>query len=288
MKKRLSLIALVLLLALALTACGSASAKMCKHENLNEGNCDAPKTCADCGKTLGEATGHTWVDASCDAPKTCSACGATEGAALGHNWLDATTEAPMTCEFCGATEGERIITDARFNTAATADIQGKWAYNFTMTGDMMGVPGFKGIDCVLYLELCNDGTSIMSFAVANAEALENDLIEYLMDLLYAELEASGLNMEEADAAIKAAYGMSLEEYALYAVKEMDLPGMLNSFHEEMVYYVEDGKLYMADSWSSNLSVPTPYELNGDTLILEEDLSSVGINETRIQFTRVVE
>ena len=288
MKKRLSLIALVLVFALALTACGSEGGRKCRHENLNEGNCETDKTCADCGKVLSAAPGHTWVDASCENPKTCSGCGLTEGEALGHAWVDATTEEPKTCSTCGKTEGERIVTDARFDSAATADIQGKWAYNFTMTGDMMGVPGFKGIDCVLYLELRNDGTGIMSFEVTNAEALENDLIEYLMDLLYAELEASGLNMEEADAAIKAAYGMSLEEYAMFAVKEMDLTGMLNSFQEEMVYYVEDGKLYMADSWSSNLSVPTPFELNGDTLILEEDLSSVGINETRIQFTRVVE
>ena len=282
MKKRLSLIALVLVFALALTACG------CKHENVNEGNCVTDKTCADCGEVLSAAPGHNWQAATCEAPKTCSGCGLTEGEALGHSWLDATTEAPKTCENCGATEGERIITDERFTTASTADLQGKWAYSFTMTGDMMGLTGFSGIDCVLYLELGNDGTSLMSFSVADPEGLENDLIEYLMDLLYAELEAAGLNMEEADAAIKATYGMSLEEYALYAVKEMDLADSLASFQQEMVYYVEDGKLYMAESWSSDMSIPTPFELNGDTLILEEDLSSVGINETRVEFTRVVE
>ena len=205
MKKRLSLIALVLVFALALTACG------CKHENVNEGNCVTDKTCADCGEVLSAAPGHNWQAATCEAPKTCSGCGLTEGEALGHSWLDATTEAPKTCENCGATEGERIITDERFTTASTADHQGKWAYSFTMTGDMMGLTGFSGIDCVLYLELGNDGTSLMSFSVADPEGLENDLIEYLMDLLYAELEAAGLNMEEADAAIKATYGMSLEE-----------------------------------------------------------------------------
>ena len=187
MKKRLSLIALVLVFALALTACG------CKHENVNEGNCVTDKTCADCGEVLSAAPGHNWQAATCEAPKTCSGCGLTEGEALGHSWLDATTEAPKTCENCGATEGERIITDERFTTASTADLQGKWAYSFTMTGDMMGLTGFSGIDCVLYLELGNDGTSLMSFSVADPEGLENDLIEYLMDLLYAELEAAGVS-----------------------------------------------------------------------------------------------
>ena len=102
MKKRMSLIVLVLVFALALTACS------CKHENVNEGNCVTDKTCADCGEVLSAAPGHTWTDA--------------------------TTEAPKTCENCGATEGERIITDERFTTAATVDIQGKSAYSFTMSG----------------------------------------------------------------------------------------------------------------------------------------------------------
>lgn len=283
MKKRMSLIVLVLVFALALTACS------CKHENVNEGNCVTDKTCADCGEVLSAAPGHTWTDADCENPKTCSACGLTEGEALGHVWQDATTEAPKTCENCGATEGERIITDERFTTAATADIQGKWAYSFTMSGEMMGVEGFdKGIDCILYMELCNDGTAVLTFAVEDTEKLEKDMIEYLMDMVYAELAAAGLSKEDADAAILEAYGMTLEEYASYAVKQEDLAGKLSDIREEMVYYVEDGKLYMGDSWSSNMSVPTPYELNGDTLILEEDLSSIGINDERLQFTRVIE
>ena len=139
MKKRMSLIVLVLVFALALTACS------CKHENVNEGNCVTDKTCADCGEVLSAAPGHAWTDADCENPKTCSACGLTEGEALGHVWQDATTEAPKTCENCGATEGERIITDERFTTAATVDIQGKWAYSFTMSGEMMGVEGFDAV-----------------------------------------------------------------------------------------------------------------------------------------------
>ena len=257
MKKRMSLIVLVLVFALALTACS------CKHENVNEGNCVTDKTCADCGEVLSAAPGHTWTDA--------------------------TTEAPKTCENCGATEGERIITDERFTTAATVDIQGKWAYSFTMSGEMMGVEGFdKGIDCILYMELCNDGTAVLTFAVEDTEKLEKDMTESLMDIVYAELAAAGLSKEDADAEILEAYGMTLEEYASYAVKQEDLAGKLSDIREEMVYYVEDGKLYMGDSWSSNMSVPTPYELNGDTLILEEDMSSIGINDERLQFTRVIE
>ena len=127
MKKRIHLIALVLVCLLVLAGCG------CEHEWLaatcdapktcalcgeTEGapaghswqaaTCSAPKTCENCGATEGEALEHTWTDATCEAPKTCSVCGATEGEALGHTWIDATYDAPMTCEVCGATEGEPL------------------------------------------------------------------------------------------------------------------------------------------------------------------------------------
>jgi len=47
---------------------------------------------------LGECTGeHAWTDATCTEPKTCSVCGKTEGEALGHS-MDAATR---TCTICG-------------------------------------------------------------------------------------------------------------------------------------------------------------------------------------------
>ena len=47
---------------------------------------------------LGECTGkHTWEEATCTEPKTCSVCGKTEGEALGHS-MDAATS---TCTICG-------------------------------------------------------------------------------------------------------------------------------------------------------------------------------------------
>ena len=64
MKKRLFLIALVLVFALALTACDTVKGFLCKHENVNEGNCVTDKTCADCGEVLSAAPGHSWQDAT--------------------------------------------------------------------------------------------------------------------------------------------------------------------------------------------------------------------------------
>ncbi len=97
-RKNTGILALTALLAMSLTGCG------CKHETWNDADCITPKTCADCGKTEGEALGHTWAEASCTAPKTCTACKETEGEVLDHTWKDATCEAPKTCSVCSITD----------------------------------------------------------------------------------------------------------------------------------------------------------------------------------------
>ncbi len=106
-------------LCLAIAGCG------CKHETWQEADCLTPKTCTACGKTEGEALGHSWTDATCDAPKTCSVCAATEGEALGHIWTDATCTAPKTCSVCAATEGAALghtWIDATCETAKTCSV----------------------------------------------------------------------------------------------------------------------------------------------------------------------
>ena len=63
MKKKLIVIALVMLMTLSLAGC-------CKHQ-WQEATCGAPKTCALCGKTKGSPVGeHQWQEATCTEPKT--------------------------------------------------------------------------------------------------------------------------------------------------------------------------------------------------------------------------
>ena len=100
MKKRITL-ALILLLAFSLCACGHS-------HTWKDATCTEPKTCTECGATEGEPAGHTWKEATCTEPKTCTECGATEGEPAGHTWKEATCTEPRTCTGCGATEGEPI------------------------------------------------------------------------------------------------------------------------------------------------------------------------------------
>ena len=302
MNKKLALLVLVLVCALALSACG------CKHETWNEANCETPKTCAECGeiegaplghswaaatceipKTCeacgnvdGEALGHSWLDATCEAPKTCETCALTEGEALGHIWLDATTETPKTCETCALTEGERIITDARFTTAATADVQGKWGYTVDLTGEMMGEPNFKGvIQYLMVLELGNDGAMSITLSLVDATAMH----AYLMDAMYAELEASGMNKEQADAAIKESTGMTMEQYVDYVMQMLNFENLLSSFNFTGVYYVEDNQIYSGFTWDGEIT-PDAFSLDGDTLTLYADI--MGTGEESTAFQRIVE
>ena len=302
MKKNLTWIVLVLVCALALSAC------RCKHETWNEANCETPKTCAECGeiegaplghtwaaatcetaktcetcgKTEGTALGHAWAEATCETAKTCGTCRLTEGEALGHSWLDATTEAPKTCENCGLTEGERIVSDPRFTTAATAAIQGKWGHTVELTGEMMGEPGFDGtMTFQLVLELGNDGTMSCYVTILDMSAMH----DYLVDTVYAQMADAGMSQEQADAAILQSTGMTIDEYIDYSLSMIDFNSFFGTVNIKGVYYVEDGKLYSGMTWNAEMT-PEEFTVDGDTLTLKSDMAGTGAEET--VFQRIVE
>lgn len=295
--KRLTALLLALMLVLALTACG------CEHEfaaadcvnpptctlcGETEGTplghvwmaatCDDPKTCEVCGTTEGEAKGHSMVDATCEEAKHCENCDLTEGEALGHTWLDATTDAPKTCETCAATEGERIITDSRFTTDSTKDLQGKWVLELEMTGEMMGLEDFPtGATINMVMLFGNDGNTDVSIEVT--DAFMDALTQYTVDMMYAEFAAQGMDAETADAAFAEAYGMTIEEYV---AGEMDADTM-NEVYASLfaaadlggVYYIADGLLYTGSDWDDTMEA-TDYTLDGDTLVIQQLSEELGM------------
>ncbi len=282
MKKKLFCLALALMLVLTLSACG------CKHETWKDADCVNPKTCAECGETEGEALGHSWIDATCTAPKTCERCGVTEGEALGHSWTEATTEAPKTCTNCGLTEGERIITDERFTTAATKDFYGTWVCRLDMDGALMDLENFEGtLPVNLVMHLSNDGQLNMKLEVADQEAFYQAMKDYMINLMYEELASVGLNQEEADAAMKDAYGMTTEEYVDYALGQMDFNSLFGTFTFNLVYYVEAGQLYTGTSWNTDMTT-NGISLDGDSLTIVNMGAEMGYNDGDLIFTRVAE
>lgn len=270
-------------------ACGETEGEALGHVWM-AATCETPKTCEVCGVTDGDPKGHSWVDATCDAPKTCSACKLTEGEALGHSWVDATTEAPKTCTTCAATEGERIVTDPRFTTAATKEIQGLWAADIIMTGDEIGLEDgvIDQLTLRLLVDMRNDGTMAVSVEIPDEEAFMKELIDSYEEMMYAEFAGYGMNQEAADAAMKEAYGMGVREYLEGTLNQISFNDILSAIYAEMnlggVYYIEDGKLFSGLNWSSSMT-EEPYTLSGDTLVIDSLTQEL---ERDVTFTRVTE
>ena len=242
--KKFVLIVMTLALVLALSACA------CKHENVLEGDCVTPKTCADCSEVLEAAPGHSWAEATCAAPKTCSSCGLTEGEALEHVWVEATTEAPKTCTGCGLTEGEKIITDARFTTANNEQLFGTWKAEISEYA-----PEF-GMEMTVYLtmEFRNDGTMNVGMELKDPEAFMDLMIQLSVEQTYAEMEAAGYSREDADEAFVATYGADVETYMKEILSAMDLNEMLGVMDAmSMVYYAEGDQLYSGVSWNVEMT-----------------------------------
>lgn len=244
-----------------------------------DADCVTAKTCSVCAATEGEALGHTWAEATCAAPQTCTVCAVTEGDPIEHTWVDATTEAPKTCSVCAATEGERIITDERFTTASCAPLFGSWKGVIEMPAYACGISDSE--DPVVFdniFEFGNDGVLTQRMTMANVDAVKQMLGDYLKETLYAEFESQGISKDKADAAFIMSYGVTITQYVDSYVESVPFedPG-----EEKMVYYVQDGKLYMAYSWDDVME-GAQFLLEGDTLKLTYDDGMV------LTWTRVTE
>lgn len=98
-----TMIAILLLTALLLSACGAQHVHTWKNAT-----CTEPETCEECGETRGKELGHRWQAGSCTEPEVCSRCGETRGEPLGHDWKEATCTQPETCSRCGETRGKEL------------------------------------------------------------------------------------------------------------------------------------------------------------------------------------
>ena len=95
MKKILTFCMMLLVCCLCLAAC----ADKCEQHVYDD--C-ADTECNQCGEKRDSM--HTWVEADCKTPKTCKTCGKTEGEALGHTPAadDGDCTTPVVCLICEA------------------------------------------------------------------------------------------------------------------------------------------------------------------------------------------
>ncbi len=73
------------------------------HEHsFSTANCVEAAICA-CGAINGEATGHSWQNATCLVPMNYAVCGATEGSVGAHSYSDGS------CYVCGAEDPDYVV-----------------------------------------------------------------------------------------------------------------------------------------------------------------------------------
>lgn len=293
MKKKLHILLLMLGLLTLLAGCG------CKHDwdaatctepktcslchktegaanghEWNAATCNDPKKCIICGKTQGDALGHNWEPATCLVPEQCTRCHETQGAALDHNWAEATTEAPKTCTNCQATEGTKLVIDPRFTTASTKDFHGTWSCDIVFTGEMLGelmedtTIDLDDTPVTVYYEFTNKGELIGTVVVHDQIAFIETIKKVSREFLLLTLKEEGISEDEADAAIQAAYGMTLDQYIDASVNSMDPDDLFDSMVYNGVYYVGQNGLYTGESWYGEFECDE-YTLEGDTLTIKD-------------------
>ncbi len=125
-------IAIIMIAGMGITGILFGTRVLCIHD-WKEADCRNPQVCIICGKTKGEALGHTyseltctedsacircgvvkekaaghkWTEATCTEDAVCTVCGEVGEKATGHAWKEASCLAPKTCSVCGKTEGKK-------------------------------------------------------------------------------------------------------------------------------------------------------------------------------------
>lgn len=88
------------------TMCGRTKGEALGH-TYSELTCTEDAICIRCGDVKEKATGHKWTEITCTEDAICTVCGEIGQKATGHTWIEANCKTPKTCSVCGKTEGEK-------------------------------------------------------------------------------------------------------------------------------------------------------------------------------------
>ena len=239
MTRKLSVLICILALAMIFTGC-------CRHEE--------------------------WTEANCNAPKTCVECGETEGVALEHIWQPRSTEAPETCSLCGETRGERIVTDPRFTTASTIDFYGTWKGHSSISGNLIseGLDATMPVDITLILR--NDSTMHLEIIGTDTDAFIKSAEEFLHNKL--EEEAAGLTEFTFAEYMAIVYEMTPDQYVEQQLAALDLTALTQGYTLDGVYYIEGDQLHIGLGWEADPN-PFTFQRNGGTLVIQGDIAGLG-------------
>ena len=192
--------------------------------------------------------------------------------------------------------GVKIENSSKFDKEACKALFGTWKseldfariLSLTMIEEEMELPDDRIPPCFVEITIVfRENGSYLSTAQVDRDQLRSLMVELSVEMIYLSAEMEGLTREDADEQFLAMTGMSIREMVESEADE-GVEELYNTINEESkgVYYIEDGKLYMADDWNEVVE-GGKFNCNGNTFTLAAPENELGI-ELNFEFTKVAE
>lgn len=179
-------------------------------------------------------------------------------------------------------EGNLINNQGKFDPEVCAPLFGTWYGTFTMNAADMGLEGVEGsIDLNVVMVLDELGNMTM-YTTVDTQAFMDFMVPLQEEMIYQMLAQSmgeDCTREEMDAIFQSQYGMSIHDYVVMMVGQMDVEEMMNQ-ETVGVYYVEGDIFYSGDSWAGFME-PSQFTLEGDTLTLTAEVPDLDMEMTLV-------
>lgn len=179
-------------------------------------------------------------------------------------------------------EGNLINNQGKFDPEICAPLFGTWYGTFTMNAADMGLEGVEGsIDLDVVMVLDELGNMTM-YTTVDTQAFMDFMVPLQEEMIYQMLAQSmgeECTREEMDAIFQTQYGMSIHDYVVMMVSQLDVEEMINQ-ETAGVYYVEGDTFYSGDSWTGAME-PSRFTLEGDTLTLTAEMPDLDMEMTLV-------
>ena len=170
-------------------------------------------------------------------------------------------------------------TTAPTTTEAEIDLAeqiiGQWVFDMSMDASQVGLEGVEGkFDLKAIFAFDNKGEYTMKL---EEESYIQTVREVMEVMLLEALQAEDMTREEADAAIKEATGMTLDQLIDASMEEADLTSIVDEAINTGTYKVEGTKLITDGVDTMNI------EIDGDTMKFLDTTENVDLEEMGLSF-----
>lgn len=157
-------------------------------------------------------------------------------------------------------------------------IVGTWEWLVAIDGEDMNMEDFEGLLFFDFTFTFNaDGTYAVTIdkdaLIESVKELESELVQYSVDLFFAQMETQGMSREEAAAAAQEYYGMTIQEYFQQEVAKQNMAETMSAKVEQMNgtgTYKVDGNMLTMDGAEGEPTLYTVNLMSNDILSMTSD------------------